>query len=778
MKIVIAEKPSVARDLAKVLGAIQKKDGYLEGNGYQVTWALGHLVQLADPKAYGFEIWDARDLPMLPSPFQYRVSADAGIRKQFNIIKGLFSDASEILVATDAGREGELIFRYIYYLSGCNKPFKRLWISSQTDQAIRDGFNNLKPGTQYDNLYYAARGRSEADWLVGMNATRSLTLSAQSKGVLSLGRVQTPILAMICSRYVEHTNFKPEPFWELWIGLEKEAKPFKAKHPPVFKSQAEADLAKAKVTAQAQCTKAETKKAIEQAPLLFDLTSLQQETNQRFGFSAQQTLDLAQDLYEKQKVITYPRTGSRYLSDDLYAKIPALMRTVSNLSSFQPISSGLMALPISKRPFNAAKVTDHHAILPTETNPATSGLAGDHYKLYQLIVTRFLAAFSPPCEKEVTQLEFVSGGLLFKASGSLIMVPGWRAVESEPAKQEEEEDNEQKLPKVVQGDILPVGAKQVVKKMTQPKPIHTEASLLKLMETAGKDLEDESLREALKEGGIGTPATRANIIETLFKREYIQREKKKIVPTPTGLEVYELVKDQPIASAEMTGKWERELNRIALGKGDYPAFMENIRAYARQITQDLLQMGNTLQKRLPVCPKCKGDTLKESAKAISCSTPACGLILWKSVSEKALPAAAVASLLKGQVTAPIKGFKSKAGTAFEATLGWSPEWKVAFQFAQPVASAFACPICKRGELTEGEKFFKCGKEGCSFILWKEVAGKKMTAKICKTLLEGKETEKLDGFLSKANKPFKAKLKLTPEGKVAFVFPAVAKPSSV
>jgi DNA topoisomerase-3 len=595
MRVVIAEKPSVAREYARVLGASNRKDGYLEGNGYQVTWAIGHLVRLADAEEYGYEKWKLDDLPIIPESFKLSLTGDAGLKKQFAIIKELFAKATEIIVGTDAGREGELIFRYIYQVSGCKTPFKRLWISSQTDQAIRDGFNKLKSGTDYDNLYFAARSRSEADWLVGINATRALTLSSRAKSVLSIGRVQTPVLCMICSRYIEHINFKPEAYWDLYITLEKDNKKFKARHPVSFKQAEEAEAAKSKITATATCTKAETKKVLEQAPLLFDLTSLQQETNKKFGFSAQKTLDVAQELYEKYKLITYPRTGSRYLSDDIYPKIPGLLDVVAVKAKFTAHANLLKQSPISKRPVNNNKVTDHHALLPTETNPNSVNLPPDADKIYDLIVTRFLAAFSPPCEKEVTQLDFLSGGLLFKASGSVILVPGWRAIEAEIKEKEDDAgDENQKLPKVYQGDELPVTDPAVIKKMTKAKPVHTESSLLKLMETAGKELDDDELRQAIKDCGIGTPATRASVIETLFERKYIEREKKKIIPTEKGLQVYELVKDQPIASVSMTGNWEKALNLIAEGKRNYSQFIVGIHTYTNEVVSTLKQAGLTM----------------------------------------------------------------------------------------------------------------------------------------------------------------------------------------
>jgi DNA topoisomerase-3 len=592
MKVVLAEKPSVAREYARVLGATNRKDGYLEGNGYQVTWAIGHLVRLADAEEYGYEKWKLEDLPIIPEQFKLSLTGDAGLKKQFNVIKELLASATEIIVGTDAGREGELIFRYIYQASGCNKPFKRLWISSQTDQAIRDGFNKLKAGTDYDNLYFAARSRSEADWLVGINATRALTLSARAKTVLSLGRVQTPVLAMICARYLEHMNFKPEAYWELFITLEKEGKKFKARHPVAFKQVEEAESARSKVTEEASCTGAETKKVLEGAPLLFDLTSLQQETNKKFGFSAQKTLDIAQDLYEKYKLITYPRTGSRYLSDDIYPKIGGLLDVVAAKAKFTAHAHLLKLSPISKRPISNDKVTDHHAILPTETNPLSLNLPPEAEKVYDLIVTRFLAAFSPPCEKEVTQLDFLSGGLLFKASGSVILMPGWRAVEEEQKEKDDDSgDENQKLPKVYQGDVLPVSDPLVIKKMTKAKPIHSESTLLKLMETAGKELDDDELRQAIKDCGIGTPATRASVIETLLERKYIERDKKKLIPTEKGLQVYELVKDQPLASVSMTGNWEKALNLIAEGKRNYSQFIVGIHSYTGEVVSTMKRAG-------------------------------------------------------------------------------------------------------------------------------------------------------------------------------------------
>lgn len=593
MRVIIAEKPSVAREYARILKANTKREGFFEREGVAVTYAFGHLVTLADPEVYGYDKWLIEDLPILPEKFMLSISTNQGAKKQFDVIQALFKKASEIIVGTDAGREGELIFRYIYEMTGSKAPFQRLWISSLTDKAILEGFRNLKPGKDYDFLAQAAKSRSEADWIVGINATRALTLSARSKTVLSLGRVQTPVLCMICNRYLENKNFVPEPFWDLYILLEKDEKEFKAKHIQSFPTEEEANQALAKISDKAQCVLAETKKGQDQPPLLFDLTSLQQETNKKFGLSATETLNIAQALYEKYKLISYPRTGSRYLTDDLYETIPSLLEVVSKKERFKSFASQLIGSPISKRPFNDKKVTDHHALLPTETNPASINLPVMEEKIYDLIVTRFLSAFSPPCQKEITKLQFESGQLLFNASGTVIIEPGWREVELEL---KNKDDEDQELPSIKKGDVLPVKEPLIQKKMTRPKPIHTEGSLLKLMETAGKELEDEALKEVIKDAGIGTPATRASIIETLFHRKYIERDKKKLIPTDLGLELYELIKDKSIGSVELTGKWEKALNGIVDGTKNYEDFIKAIHQYTHSVVNNLKEVGGSMQQ--------------------------------------------------------------------------------------------------------------------------------------------------------------------------------------
>jgi DNA topoisomerase-3 len=699
MKLVIAEKPSVARELARVLGVTNKKENYLEGNGYAVTWAVGHLVKLADPDAYGWEKWSLQDLPMLPEPF--KLETIKNVSSQFKTVKELFSACDEIIVATDAGREGELIFRYIYQLSGCKKPFKRLWVSSLTDEAIKQGFNNLKQGNLYDNLFFAAKGRSECDWLVGMNATRALTLSANTGGVLSLGRVQTPVLAMICSRFLENTNFKPEAFYELSITLDKGERKLKANYLKTFKDKSEAEDIKAKLGKSATCTKAEKKEKSEAAPLLYDLTSLQQDGNKKFGFSAQKTLDLAQDLYEKYKVLTYPRTGSRYLSDDMKTEVPKLWKMLAKTSKYSAHCESLASNPLSKRPFDNDKVTDHHALLPTEVDGKNVELPDDHRKLYDAVVTRFLAAFSENCIKEVTSLEFDCSGYVFKASGTVIQKEGWRKVESEPEKEEDkEEDENQTLPKVDMGDVLTKSADSVKEKFTKPKAIHTESSLLKLMETAGKELEDDSLTEAIKDSGLGTPATRAATIETLFDRNYIERKKKSLVPTDLGLSVYNLVKDKQIASVEMTAKWEKQLNDISLGKAQLASLMLGVKDYAKLIVSELVESGKNMEIETYPCPKCQAN-LKPAGSKLECVKVGCGFVLWKKCFQKDLSESDIKALLTGKETRLIKGFISSSQKKFDAKLKLE-DFKIKPIFEGASTAAPSTDIGERKKVVLGE----------------------------------------------------------------------------
>lgn len=604
MKVVIAEKPSVARELAKVFGATGKKDGYIEGKNYSFTWAFGHLLQLAPPQEYGYYGWRVQNLPMLPERFKLSIRKvktkdgivdDPSVKKQLDIINKLFEEAEEIIVATDAGREGELIFRYIYHYLKCKKPFKRLWISSQTDAAIKDGFRNLKPGAEYDTLFSSAHCRSVSDWLVGMNATQALSISAGNKSVLSLGRVQTPTLAMICSRYLEIKNFVPQTFFQVAIMLNKDGQSFKAVSIQNFKDKEQAQEIFNKVLdvasghpAGGHILNVEAKSKKEPPPLLHDLSSIQQEANKKKGYTADQTLGLLQNLYES-KLVTYPRTGSRYIGDDIFATIPSLIEKQTNHPDFGKQAQFLLSTTLNKRSVNAKKVTDHHAILPTGENPGY--LREDLKAVYEMVVGRMLEAFHKECLKDLTKIT-VESGSKFTASGTVIRSAGWRSVYNEPDDEKKDEENAS-LPKVVAGENLPIENKALIEKQTKPKALFTEATLLKALETAGKEIEDEELRYAMKDSGLGTPATRASIIETLITREYVVREKKNLVPTPKGLAVYEVVKEKKIAQAELTGQWEKRLEEIRSG-ASVEEFKEEIKAYTRSITAELLQAGKTL----------------------------------------------------------------------------------------------------------------------------------------------------------------------------------------
>ncbi len=698
MKLILAEKPSVARELARVFGATTRKDGYIEGKGYSFTWAFGHLVQLANPQAYGYNGWNRDNLPMLPERFKLAIRQvkekdkfvdDPGVVKQLKTIKMLFDEATEIIVATDAGREGELIFRYIYYHLKCKKPFKRLWISSQTDEAIKDGFRNLKPGTDYDTLFYSAQCRSEADWMVGLNATQALSIAAGNRSVLSLGRVQTPTLGMISSRFMENKNFKPETYFQISIALQKGEQVFKALSAENYKTREQAQQIADDVKDVAngfalggEIAEVEIKPKKEQPPLLHDLSSLQQEANKRRGFTAEQTLNIAQTLYES-KLITYPRTGSRYIGDDVFASVAGLIKVLTTHPAFGKAAKELDEKTLNKRSVNAKKVTDHHALLITPNN--ASGINADQRAVYDMIAGRMLEAFNKECLKELTRITIVSGAK-FIAGGTVIISPGWRAVFND-REEKADEETDSLLPKVTVGENLPIVEKAVLEKQTKPKPLYNEASLLRNMETAGKEIEDDELRQAMKETGLGTPATRAGIIETLIKREYVIREKKNLLPTDKGLAVYDLVKDKHIAQAELTGLWEKRLEEIRNG-ASVQDFKAEIKAYTRTITNELLAGGKTISlvstPQVPkegelVCPACGKGIVRFNDKAAGCSEyrGGCKFVVWRTMAEKKLTDNQIKLLITKGKTGVLKGFKSKEGNPFEAALEFA-EGRVRF----------------------------------------------------------------------------------------------------
>ena len=603
---IIAEKPSVARDIARIVGANTRQDGYLEGNGYMVTWAMGHLIALAMPEAYGFSAYKAEDLPIRPNPFQLVVRqvrkdkeyvSDPAALKQLKVIRSSFDKADRIIVATDAGREGELIFRYIYSYLNCHKPFDRLWISSLTDKAIREGLSNLKPGSSYDNLYYSAKARSEADWLVGINASRALSIVR--KGGYSLGRVQTPALAMVCRRYIENRDFSSVPYWKLSVAAEKEGVSLKAVSSSAFDNEADAQSALAMLREQSRLTVTSVAKKVGHTspPLLFDLTSLQKEANRKHGFSADKTLSIAQSLYEK-KITTYPRTGSRYISEDVFEEVPTLLGKIGTA----------LPTPLNRHSVDNGKVTDHHAIIPT--GETTSGLSTDETTIYQMVVHRFIEAFSPDSEEERMQAELTDGTntYIWKACRSISL--GWKAVQhstgtNDEKGKEEEEQTLSVLPNLIENEVLPLLSSEITEHKTKPKPLYTEATLLSAMENAGKEVADAESKRAMAECGIGTPATRANIIETLILRDYIRREKKTVVPTEKGLAVYEIVKDKRIANAEMTGSWELTLAAIEAGQMPPEKFAQGINSYVETICEELLALVYVVKQKCTTLPPIK-----------------------------------------------------------------------------------------------------------------------------------------------------------------------------
>ncbi len=689
MKLIIAEKPSVARDIAAIVGADNRKEGYLEGGGYAVTWAFGHLVGLAMPADYGITGFQAENLPILPATFKLiprqikdgkEYKPDPGVLKQLKIIGELFHKCERIVVATDAGREGELIFRYLYAYLDSDKPFDRLWISSLTEQAIRNGLNNLRPGKQYDNLYLSAKARSQADWLVGINASQALSISAGS-GVWSLGRVQTPTLAMICSRYLENKEFKPQTYFQIRLHTAKESISFPAISTDRYDSQQDADkiLARIRSAEYVSVSHVEKKQVSQEPPLLYDLTTLQKEANSRHGFSADKTLSIAQSLYEA-KFISYPRTGSRYISDDVFADIPALIAQLSADPSFgsyaQALSSGT---ELNRRSVNDKKVTDHHALIITENMP--QDLSSEQKTLYDMIVARVLEAFSGKCTQETTTVSLEIAGVSFSVKGSVVLTPGWRGVLN-TQDEEREDDAISTLPDLSTGERLPVNDGELLEKQTRPRPVHTESSLLSAMETCGKELTDETEREALKELGIGTPATRAGIIETLLSREYIRREKKSLVPTNKGLTVYLAVQDKKIADVSMTGEWERALNKIAAGEMDADTFHKGIEVYASQITSELLESrieSGHAREAYP-CPKCKNGRVVLFPKVAKCNNEACGLTVFRNKSGKDLTDGQLKELLLKGKTPLIKGFKNKENKPFDAIIAFDADYKTIFEF--------------------------------------------------------------------------------------------------
>ncbi|MET3535851.1 type IA DNA topoisomerase [Chryseobacterium limigenitum] len=706
MKAIIAEKPSVARKIAQLLNANERKDGYLEGNGYCITWALGHLVSLGMPEDYGIRGFDKASLPIFPDPFlliprpikkqnQKGYQPDPSALKQLKIIQNVIKRCDSIIVATDAGREGELIFRYIYHYLQCKKPFERLWISSLTEKAIQEGFKNLQPGSAFEGLYQAAKARSEADWLVGINATQALSIAA-NQDVYSLGRVQTPTLALICKRYEDHENFTQKKYWQIQLKHRKEYLDFTSQSAEQWedKKQAEQILRSIEREGRATVENVSSQTVKEQSPLLFDLTELQKEANRKLGLSADEVLQTAQSLYEK-RFITYPRTGSKYIPEDLWAEIPELVRILNTVDQFKPAISTLKFGNFNKRMVNDLKVTDHHGLLMTTKIP--SALTATEKAIYDMIAYRLLESLSEHCSKQVSHITIKVHHYEFSIKGSKILTKGWRAIKgilsdhnSNNSKNNDSTSNNHnveetliELPEMKIGDELKISQADLQEKITQPPKLYSEADLLSVMENAGRSIEDKEAQKAISNIGIGTPATRASIIETLLSRNYIIRKSKTLVPTEKGIKVYHLVKDKKIANVQMTAEWEMALDKIENSKLDAKQFITDIKDYTTEITKELLSL-SIHQENIPElkCPKCQQQNLIIKDKIIKCPDEQCKWMQFRTVCGIQLSIEQITSLINNGKSPLIRNMKAKNGKKFSAYIVLNDDYKTIFDFSE------------------------------------------------------------------------------------------------
>lgn len=763
MKVCIAEKPSVAKEIAQILGAKSRQDGYFEGNGYAVTWTFGHFCTLYTPDEYNpaWKQWNLDTLPMLPERFETRLMDNAGVKKQFAIIQKLFKKAAVVINCGDAGQEGELIQRWVIKQANYKGPVQRLWISSLTPEAIKDGFKNLKDAALYDNLYYAGSSRAIGDWLLGMNATRLYTLRYGGyKQVLSIGRVQTPTLAMLVQRYLEIENFKPETYWELQTIYRETA--FSCTEGKFFKKEEGEKLFKQVEGKPFEVIDVQQKNGRELPPKLFDLTSLQVHCNNKFSFSAEHTLKVVQRLYE-QKVVTYPRVDTTYLPNDIYPKVGGILQKLTNYSQF---TQSLLGKKIrkSKKVFDDKKVTDHHAIIPTGYQKS---LDPNEQRVYDSITRRFIAAFYPDCLVSNTTVQGAVDGVEFKATGKEILEPGWREVL--PPSKSKKEKEEKVLPNFVKGE-KGEHEPSFVEKQTQPPKNYTDASLLRAMETAGKKVEDEELRDLMKENGIGRPSTRAAIIETLFKRQYIKRKRKQIIPTEVGIQLMSIIENDLLKSAELTGQWEKQLKEIEAGNFNAGHFIYNMKRLVQQLTHEVKSAkyvhrltppkttqfakkrspkGQTLApKRNPSkdsktgpqhkkvvghpCPKCQQGQLLKGSSSYGCSAykTGCNFRLPFQVKDKTISENQLLRLLQKGETVRLKGFLNEQGEKVAGILYLNAQqhvqWRAANSKKQsqpskekkttPPNDQLHCPQCQQGLIIKGQTAYGCShwNKGCNF----------------------------------------------------------------
>jgi len=797
--LVITEKPSVAKDIASVLGRFESKDGYLENNEYLISWAFGHLVELADPSEYDPALtkWALETLPIIPDTFKL-TEIGGSSAKQLRVLKKLLNspEVSQVINACDAGREGELIFRRIYRYCNCRKPIKRLWLSETTPSAVKAAFTALRDGREYNNLAAAAEARSQADWLVGINGTRAF--SVRHNTVLSVGRVQTPTLNLVVSREREIQNFVSKPYWEVYAVFKANGGTYRGKWftkagetCKLISSQAAKTLAdKVAREGVGKIITLMQKEAKEQPPFLFNLNDLQKEANRRYGYTAQQTLDIAQALYEKHKLLTYPRTDSRHLSTAMVATLAGRLSALQNLPGYKGFIPAEVPV-LNKRYVDDAKITDHHAIIPTDRNPAEVRLNDQEEKIYDLVVRRFISIFYPEARYAVTEVVTQAAGENFGSKGKVELAAGWKVLwrGKQEQKEDDEEQEDQNLPPLSQGENVVVSRAEPVEKQTKPPKRFTEATLLAAMESAGRFTEDREMAEVLKEaGGIGTPATRAAIIERLIKVGYLVREKKSLVPTPKGMTLIDLVPEQ-LKSVEMTANWEEVLRRIEQGQENTMAWMKSICEYTRELVElarnQETAAGIAVEKKaLGSCPLCGRDVV-ETSKGYGCSgyQEGCKFTIWKEIAGKKITPKQAGDLLSKGKTGIIKGFKGKSGKSFDAVLVLGEGGKIEFTFPDRSQSTDntgrkseagsnslgKCPICGR-DVLENSRGFACTgyQEGCKFTIWKEISGKKIGITAARELLAKGRTGVLKGFKSKAGKEFEAALVIS-NGKVEFEF---------
>ncbi len=765
MKVCIAEKPSVAREIATVLGANTKRNGYFEGNGYLVTYTFGHLCTLFEPNDYKpyWKSWDLNNLPMLPTKFKTKVVANEGIQKQFNIVKSLFDKATVIINCGDAGQEGELIQRWVIDQAGYTGPIKRLWISSLTTEAIKEGFKNLKPSEDYDNLYYAGFSRAIGDWLLGMNATRLYTVKHGGyKQVLSVGRVQTPTLAMVVARFKEIENFKPQAYWELQTLYRDTL--FNCEEGRFLEKSAGELFANKVQESDFEIVSITKKEGKEYAPKLFDLTGLQVYCNTKYGFSADETLKIVQKLYE-QKVVTYPRVDTTFLPNDVYPKIAGIL---GNLTNYSNLTQPLLGKKIKKssKVFNDKKVTDHHAIIPTGVQ---NNLQYNQQQVYDIITKRFIAVFYDECKVANTNVIGKADTVTFKTTGKEILEKGWRVVFERPDSSTKRETGI--LPSFTKGE-KGAHSPSFLEKETKPPKQFTEATLLRAMETAGKQVDDDEVRELMKDNGIGRPSTRANIIETLFRRKYIERNKKQVLPTSTGIKLIDTIQNTLLKSAEMTGLWEKQLKEIEKGNYNAGTFINNMKKMVDQLVYEVrsestranissatISSSKSIKKKTTKnnstdiskidCPKCKQGNILKGSSAFGCSAYKNGCdfkapfnFLAKKLSEKQL----IRLLTKG-ATVNLKGFKTEQGTTAEGIIKFNDHFEYLLEEKHVKVTStpdvLKCPKCKKGTILKGKTAYGCSNytSGCDFkflfeTIKQQAGNKPLTKELVYNILNG------------------------------------------